>query len=127
MKHVASIKGKGEKVMKTYGVYKHPIKGIEVVKSGWSWPGFWFTIFWLFVKKIYGRAFVLLAVSLFFGVFVTASELPVIVLHFFGLFVGLYAGSAGNSWRINNLGKRGYKLRGVVQARTSDEASGMVD
>lgn len=31
--------------MKTYDIYKHPTRGIEIVKIGFSWPAFFFGFF----------------------------------------------------------------------------------
>ena len=38
--------------MKTYHVFEHPTRGLEAVKVGVSWPGFFFGFFWMLVKKM---------------------------------------------------------------------------
>ena len=39
--------------MKQYAVFQHPTSGYEAVKNGWSWPAFFFTWIWAFVKRLW--------------------------------------------------------------------------
>ena len=49
--------------MHKYNVYKHPIIGYEAIKQGFSWPGFFFTWIWAFVKKLWADGVILLLVT----------------------------------------------------------------
>ncbi|MCY4487204.1 MAG: DUF2628 domain-containing protein [Deltaproteobacteria bacterium] len=39
--------------MKKFSILRHATSGYEVVKNGWSWPAFFFTWIWAFVKKLW--------------------------------------------------------------------------
>jgi len=36
--------------MKRFNVYKHPTLGTDAVKIGFSWPAFFFGLFWMLVQ-----------------------------------------------------------------------------
>ncbi|MEM0111894.1 MAG: DUF2628 domain-containing protein, partial [Candidatus Parvarchaeota archaeon] len=50
--------------MKTYNIYKHPLGDIKAVKVGWSWPAFFFTWIWAFVKGLYVVGVILLIIDM---------------------------------------------------------------
>jgi len=50
--------------MNFYNVYRHPVRGHEAVKLGWSWPGFFFTWIWAFAKRMKSIAVALLIANL---------------------------------------------------------------
>ena len=126
--------------MKTFKVYKHPIQGFEPVKIGFSWPAFFFSVFWMLKKKLWSLA------GLWGGVFFMAPVIKLIVpvtsnissiLLFFALLFDaffdiispvvysallLVPGFKGNKWREENLSKRGYESLKTVQAETSEAA-----
>ena len=39
--------------MAMFRIYQHPMRGIEAVKVGFSWPGFFFTWIWMFTKQMW--------------------------------------------------------------------------
>ena len=51
--------------MRTFDVYKHRTQGYEAVKQGFSWPAFFFTRIWAFVKKLWLHGIVGLVVLAF--------------------------------------------------------------
>ena len=63
--------------MKQLDVYSHPVHGFEVVKNGFSWPGFFFTWIWMMLCRMWVGAVVVVG-AYFVGMFV--SEIGVLVL-----------------------------------------------
>ena len=107
--------------MKKYKIYKSPLGMIEAVKTGWSWPGFFFTFIWLLVKKLYltaGMVFLIVIVVGFgefeFGVTGLSS--------FFNLLIAVVVGWGGNQGRIENLIDRGFIFKTTVSAKTPEGA-----
>jgi hypothetical protein len=111
---------------KSFKIYKHPVQGYEVIKNGFSWPGFLFTWIWAFVKKLWVQGTALLVAvficnSLGFEIAGGGVE---------GSFVGLLislipmcvAGLKGNEWRDKSMSQRGYTLEGSVIAESSEGA-----
>lgn len=117
--------------MKTYNIFKHPMRGFEAVKAGFSWPAFFFGFFWMFVKKLWGWA------GLWIGAYIICSLIDTVVadsrdsgasvlmyLILFVAYIALWLVPAfkGNKWREENLAKRGYELLSSVQAEMPDAA-----
>ncbi|HEY7617571.1 MAG TPA: hypothetical protein VH744_12260 [Terriglobales bacterium] len=103
--------------MKTFVLYHHPQLGYEAVKQGFSWPGFWFTWIWAFVKKLPGIGAVLLMAVILFPVLMETREPALVALGAMGiLVVVLVVGLGGTTWRENKLIKRGYQLVATLQA-----------
>jgi hypothetical protein len=97
------------------------------VKVGFSWPGFFFSGIWLFVKRLWGYAFAFLALTLlisFFDVFFEQNENTAARLLIIWLAIGLYifVGARGNQWCATNLERRGFDLIEIVQADTPSAA-----
>lgn len=123
--------------MSTVKIYKHPTKGEESVKIGFSWPAFLFTIIWMLIKRLWGIAaiwvlcvFIWSGLVVFMtypqfaafrerakqqqsGVTVTAVGEPrpgsSIVTIGGWLALLLVPGFKGNRWRERNLVKRGFR------------------
>lgn len=117
--------------MRTFDVYKHPIKGYEAVKQGFSWPGFFFVWIWALIKKMWWCAVFILAVDLLLITIENAlfqagfaASASVLILARLGLYV--FIGAEGNQWRKNNLLDRGYKKIGTAEASSPDDATGRV-
>lgn len=117
--------------MRTFNVYKHPTQGIEAVKVGFSWPAFFFGLFWMLVKKLWGLAglwFVAYVVLSLVKEFTEQSgeglaQALVNLILFVSYFVlWLVPAFKGNKWRDENLSKRGYEQLGTVQAQAPDAA-----
>jgi hypothetical protein len=39
--------------MTKYDVYRYPVRGYAAIKRGFSWPGFFFGIFWALAKRLW--------------------------------------------------------------------------
>ena len=101
--------------MKQFSILQHPALGLEAVKSGWSWPAFFFTWIWAFVKKLW-----LIGVIVFlFGIL--ASSIPEAWL-VGELIISIVMGAKGNELRVKRLRDLGYEQVATVGARTPDEA-----
>lgn len=112
--------------MKSYKVYKHPVKGYEAVKQGFSWPGFFLDFFWAFYKRLWLIGTVLLIVAI---VSYPYKAYPLglrAVLELFQLGMSLYVGKQGNKWREQSLKDRGFRLQREVIAKTGDAAVGEI-
>lgn len=110
--------------MKLYEIYWHPYLKIEAVKQGWSWPAFFFCWIWAFVKKMWGIGICLLAVVIFILIMEThfkIEELSVIDI-IITIIIGIVFGMNGNTWRVNNLQKRGFEHKDTVTALTPEGA-----
>mgnify|MGYP001446369007 CR=1 FL=1 len=121
--------------MRVFKVYHHPVKGFEAVKDGFSWPAFFFVLFWMLAKRLWGPALIAFGAWV---VLVTADSVVqlasrngdsgganlLLVLGYLA-FV-LVPGFKGNGWRENNLHKRGFQLRDTLQASSADDAVAQV-
>jgi hypothetical protein len=110
--------------MKTFNVYRHPVKGNAAVKSGFSWPGFFITYIWAFFKGLVGIGLLLLLPYILTSVLVATNLPGLVYLLGFVVFlvVALVVGFKGNEWRMNSLAKRGYELVETLQAESADAA-----
>jgi hypothetical protein len=102
--------------MKTYEIYTSPIGGIEAVKKGWSWPGFFFSWIWAFVKKLHGLGAGILIVGLILHI--ASPPLGLV----FDIIIGIWLGSSGNDMRAANLKKRGFKFADFISAQSPEGA-----
>jgi len=113
--------------MKEFRIYAHPGGDVEAVKTGWSWPGFFFTCLWALIKRLWaiGAA---VAVGLVVLAMVTApppeqaGEGPNVILIGVTLAVSAIFGQFGNSWLEGDLRERDYIYRKTVRGRNREEA-----
>lgn len=108
--------------MKTYNIYTNPSGHVEAIKQGWSWPGFFFTWIWCFVKKLYGLG---IGLSIFFLITIlmrkVSQEMSVLAfLVRFGVLI--WIGSSGNEMRGKKLLENGYKFEGAINALSPEDA-----
>jgi Protein of unknown function (DUF2628) len=125
--------------MTEYEVYHHPIKGYAAVKRGFSWPGFFFGIFWALVKKLWKFAGLLVLVIFVSRIFcqllirvghnIDNFLLSNLVIAFGALgdlsvpvIIWIIIGFKGNKWAKSDLINRGYSLLRRVES-TSPDAS----
>ena len=109
-----------------FKAYKHSVFGYEVIKQGFSWPGFFFTWIWAFIKKLWVVGIVLLIVAF------TANSIAIIlsgqniIFSLFGFIVTLIpmlvAGARGNKWREKSMLQRGFEYIGTVRSGSADAA-----
>lgn len=105
--------------MKQYKVFDHPTGKIEIVKQGWSWPGFFFTAIWAFFNRMWligGVVFAAFFVGTVLGEIAggeTEQDIDLII-DIAILILPIVFGVKGNSWREKNLQGRGYEYRTTV-------------
>src|ERR1035441_8573641 len=113
--------------MKQYRIFENEVGRIEAVKQGWSWPAFFFTFIWTFVKRLYvAGATVLGGVIVVMLLSWKADELFTMgdksarsldqLCESARWIIMVLLGVNGNELRERNLLQRGYILRGVVAA-----------
>jgi hypothetical protein len=116
------------KAMRSFDVFKNNDNDVVAIKNGFSWPGFFFTFWWAFVKGLSGVG-ILIIVAL-----VGAKALVVMgesnqspgMLIFAGimyLVIPVLVGFQGNNWLKNKLEKNGYNLGESITAKNGAEAS----
>jgi len=112
--------------MMEYKVFEHPNGKIEVVKQGWLWPAFFFTLIWTLVKRlwiwaviIFGVMFILRIICVFAGGTTEAiNGLQVIA----NLIIMVVFGVNGYKLRESNLLSRGFEFKTTVTASNQDGA-----
>lgn len=105
--------------MKHYHIYKNNVGNYEAVKEGWSWPAFFFTWIWCFVKKINSVGFGVLIYTIITMFFPIEFDLILIII---GIGINIWLGSSGNKMRKTNLISRGFQFQGSVNAPNPDAA-----
>ncbi len=110
-------------MQRTFEVLKHPLKGLEAVKRGFSWPAFLFTWIWAVVNRLWLLGIVFVILSLLLGLLELQAlhDAPLLVL-FASLIVQTVLGMKGNSWRSEALQNRGFEFLGAIDARSPKEA-----
>lgn len=98
-----------------YAIYKSPTGAIEAVKKGWSWPGFFFTWIWAFVKNLYVAGAIVLGI----GVLALVNPYFEVAL---AIIAGFVLGAKGNEMRQDNLLKRGFQFICKISALTPEGA-----
>ncbi|HVT19711.1 MAG TPA: DUF2628 domain-containing protein [Thermoanaerobaculia bacterium] len=101
--------------MRSFDVYHHPEQGFQAVKVGFSWPGLFFGGLWLLAKRLFKVWFLLVLVGSAASAVGAAMDNDAIQ-SVAVLILLVVVGFQGNSWRRENLEKRGYSPLGTVQA-----------
>ena len=118
--------------MKRFDVYRHPDKKggtrgrttfwgsreIEVIKNGFSWPGFFFGPVWALAKRLYPHAAVLIVIY----VALIAAPLHDWIAISSEIAVRVLVGLMGNDWRRRELARHGFRLEETVECATDGEA-----
>ena len=129
--------------MTKYDVYQHPIRGYAAIKRGFSWPGFFFGIFWALVKKLWKVAGLLLLGILVSGIFFQLLTKygrsidhfllsnVIILLGSLGdiivpVIIWIVTGFKGNKWAKYDLINRGYRLLRTVESTSPDASIAIV-
>lgn len=105
--------------MKIFEVYiktdkRGIIKDIELLKIGFSWGAFIFSIFWLLYYRVWQLCFVLLPVVLSINWLEIRGFISNEHSFVFGLGLQLLIGFSATEWLGGSLTKRGYRFAGVV-------------
>ncbi|WP_111495200.1 DUF2628 domain-containing protein [Marinobacter bohaiensis] len=115
--------------MNSYHIYTHQDGKSEAVKQGWSWPAFFFGMFWACAKQLWKLAAGLLVLGLvfIFAPFVLDMSYDGVkafnlLCNILGLGIGLWLGGQGNAMREKNLQERGFRLVSNVEAQSPELA-----
>lgn len=98
-----------DEVMHTYSIYEHKVLGRRAIKNGFSWPAFFFGIFWMISKSLWTYAGVCLLIVL-----VLSFVLPLTLVGNF--IIAIVIGSQGNVWYGEHLTSEGFVKLGTVRA-----------
>lgn len=108
--------------MKTYDVYEHPHFGRKVVKKGFIWPAFFFSVIWAWAKGMVAVGFALLGVNWAMGFLLLLLPISfdeyLLLSCLFLLVYMLTVGCNASKWRSNHLRNKGFKLVNTVSQRT---------
>ncbi len=111
----------------TYDILQDPSGVVELVKRGWSWPGFFFVGLWGIVCRLWVQVLSLLLAELVFissmAILFKDSSVAgwgyVLLLRLGApIFFGMY----GNEWRIHRLLSEGFTCIAVVDANSKTDA-----
>lgn len=110
-----------------YSIYSHPTLGYEAVKNGFSWPAFFFTWIWAFIKKLWGHGIVLMVVLTILIVAESVFELMeniggVLIICVLAIGAFLFVGFNGNTWLTRSMARRGFEFVAGSMAKTPDAA-----
>jgi hypothetical protein len=102
--------------VREYKVFINPNGEVEVIKQGWSWPAFFFTFCWMFVK-LWGKWGVILLIGYFIfgfmGLIIGADidKISSILTGIMGIMFMILLGTNGNKISEVNLLSRGFELK----------------
>jgi len=107
-----------------YKIFKSPNGKYEAIKQGWSWPGFFFKLWWTLIKRLWYQSLIILVGSLVLGTIEVVLEVneSESLFPFFSFIVGLILGRYGNQWREKNLLKRNHEYKGTLSATSPEKA-----
>lgn len=117
--------------MRTFRVFRHPTKGFEAVKVGFSWPCFFFGVLWTLAKRLWVLFFALLGAVILISVveFAITSNMSYegavmvsLVLNLLFMVAWVVLAAKGNDFREDNLRERGYRLVGEYHAGSPSDA-----
>ena len=109
--------------MRVYQIFKHPEKGFQAVKRGFSWPGFFFTWIWALTRGLWLAGGLIFLSAFVLGIFIQAMGSKNWLFSFtLDILFQLLIGTKGNLWRGNALENLGYRLLGVINARGPQDA-----
>lgn len=112
--------------MKLFNIYEHPQGTYEAIKQGVSWPAFFFTFIWAFVKKMWrlgiGTCVLLFISGIIVNLLVGEGSKSDVLNHVIGLIIATIFGINVNRWRESKLISKGFKFKDTVAATTPKKA-----
>jgi Protein of unknown function (DUF2628) len=99
-----------------------PDREAVLVREGFSWGAFLFTVLWALWHRLWLAAFLLVLAALTLDAIVELSGLDPLAEAALSLAFLLYVGFAGNDWRRRRLLRRGYEETAAVAARDLTDA-----
>ncbi|MDR0564452.1 MAG: AmpG family muropeptide MFS transporter [Azoarcus sp.] len=117
---------KGLDFRRTFNVYSHPARGMDAVKVGFSWPGFFFSILKVVFSGLAGWIAVQLSDFLFFsnlGYFLQiAADIVTVFVVFVAVYIGIVVGVYKNRLRDERFIKQGFVKLLSLKAETAEAA-----
>jgi hypothetical protein len=112
---------------KSYKIFQHEHQGYETVKIGFSWPGFFFSFWWAFLKSLWaivGLAILYLAVEIFIiqGLDHGDQRDAINLFAIIGVVPRFLIAWYGNRLRESQLKRAGYQLVATVTAPSATKA-----
>jgi hypothetical protein len=92
------------------------------VKDGFSWPGLFFSVPWLLIKRLWLGLLIFILIAVAVGLAGTLLPLTENASGMLALLASLYVGLEGNDMIRRKLAKRGFVQVGSVVAKTRIEA-----
>ena len=92
------------------------------VKDGFSWPGLFFSVLWLLIKRLWLGLLIFIPIAAAAGLAGALLPLSENAGGLLGLLPGIYIGLEGNDMIRRKLAKRGFVQVGSVVAKTPIEA-----
>ncbi|QQK64522.1 DUF2628 domain-containing protein [Cobetia sp. cqz5-12] len=108
--------------MASFRILTHPQHGTRAVKIGWSWPAFFFGMFWALYKRMWLLAGSLFGFIVLSSVFIPATMEGQLISNVLFLGLNLTISLKGNQWYASLLETQGYQEQAQVSARNPDDA-----
>ncbi|WP_158774070.1 DUF2628 domain-containing protein [Cobetia sp. L2A1] len=108
--------------MATFSILEHPLHGPRAVKQGWSWPAFFFGVFWALYKRIWMLAACLFGFIVLSSMLIPATMEGQLISNVLFLGLNLTISLKGNQWYASLLETQGYQYQMQVEARNPNEA-----
>jgi hypothetical protein len=103
-----------------------PDRDAVLVREGFCWPAFVFTVFWALAHRMWFAAVLLLAATLGLAALADLFDPGAGIVEAVGLALSLWVGFEANDWRRAALRRRGYVESGVVVAPDPERAAHLV-
>jgi len=113
--------------MRLYSVHlrRHGLdadRDVVLVKEGFSWPGFLFTVLWALWHRLWWAAAVIVLAQAGLGALAWAVAPDPLSQAALSVGLGCVVGFVGNDVRRHRLERRGFELAGVAQGDDADAA-----
>ena len=97
-------------------------RDVQLVKEGFSWPAFFFSVLWALWSRLWLVALILLAIEVLWGLASEWLGLPAVLNAVISLGLAAALGLVANDLKRFTLFRRGYAEVGVVAGRDRDAA-----
>ncbi|MFK4017349.1 DUF2628 domain-containing protein [Cobetia marina] len=108
--------------MASFRILTHPEHGTRAVKIGWSWPAFFFGLFWALYKRMWLLAASLFGFIVLSSVFIPATMEGQLISNVLFLGLNLTISMKGNQWYASLLETQGFTQQAQVEARNPGDA-----
>lgn len=108
--------------MASFCILTHPEHKTRVVKIGWSWPAFFFGLFWALYKRMWLLAASLFGFIVLSSVFIPATEGGELISNVLFIGLNLTISMKGNQWYASLLETQGFNREAQVEARNPNHA-----